>query len=851
MPSASETLVSASRSFVYSLNTLLKSARLYGLHHSRASTQFGDTWKELKIALQAAGSPGLMVGTAGNKLVLDGAVLESTAAENSLAQIFTSSGVASILFTPEVSEDSFVDFVKAFAGAAVRPSALSTFLKNSSGEYTQSGIRINELRLMPASGFARDSQAQNWLRDPAKLAEIIGADDGLQHARRFRAFEFGEELVGTAHWQGHDPADRLLADEEMNELMDVIAKTGAVLAKGADSGQEWKAFFDALPANAKAIFRGAFLEVTAKLHPNRLDDSAWRRLSTDVAIHCAIERFEGGAITASAVRPLLDKLGQAIDSVTGGAIADQSMPSDSLTDVLHRQFWASVSPESKQTVLLSPECWRVPARNVQHHAREQQRRGDSTSAEKILTQYARCICHIDPEARKKTVTGLAEIADFYLSVGGAPLNDAVRAMGEQLARERDAELQSLLSSAFVKFSQKAAELHEFPAVRCCLETLSGLEKSRPSWSKNLGPRIGINNRVPEFIEEGLRDSAPRPELVEVLRRTPEAAAMQLAGRLMRVARASERETVIGLAKAIGEPLQVRLRQTLELAPIGSAVRVVGLLSRIEPLVVDELLPRRARAGDMTTHDEALRQLSIAGAPERARTLMRAMEILDPTVMPMALDEVGMCGDLSVASEVLRIAQGDSLRGSSEFIRVKAIEALGRLRVPQMESHLLHFVDAKGSWRWAYPHEMRLAAAQALVKLDSERAPTLLAGSGLDSRLFNLAPLDAKRDHDFVRYRRYQRIRMARPMPAVIESQRGKYQPAVQVLSLEGGLLSGNVRLSVGTAASLRISSGIRPIRLEVLVRFSRSNLAGVETVGMELEDRSRLRNLLLSMSAAS
>jgi hypothetical protein len=244
----------------------------------------------------------------------------------------------------------------------------------------------------------------------------------------------------------------------------------------------------------------------------------------------------------------------------------------------------------------------------------------------------------------------------------------------------------------------------------------------------------------------------------------------------------------------------------------------------------------------------LRQLSIAGAPERGRTLMRMMASLDSMIVPMALDEVGMCGDATVASDVLLVAQGKSLPDSSEFVRVKAIEALGRLRVPEMEGHLLHFVEAKGAWRWTYPHEMRLAAAQALVKLDPERAPTLLASSGLDERLLDLAPLDAKRDRDFVRYRRYPRVRMTRPMGAVIESQRGKYQPTVQVLSLEGGLLSGNVQLSVGTPASLRISSGMRPIRLEVLVRSAKSNQAGVETVGMELEDRSRLRNLLLSMS---
>ncbi|MGC2120333.1 MAG: PilZ domain-containing protein [Candidatus Acidiferrales bacterium] len=848
MPSTSETMVSASRSFVHSLNALLKFARLYGLHHARSASQFGDTWKDLKTAIDAAGPAGLMIGASGSKLVLDGTVLESTAAENSLAQIFQKAGIASVLFTPGVSEELFVDFVKAFAGAAVRPSKLRTFLKNSLGEYSQSGIRINELRFMPAGGA---SDAQNWLRDPAKLAEMIGAEEGSRRVRRFKSFEFGEELLGTAHWAGQDPADRLLAEDEIHDLMQLVTMTGTASREDLGDGTGWKERFDALPANAKSVFRETFAEMNTKLRPNRLDDPAWLRLSTDIAIRCATERFESGAINAGDVRPLLDKLSKEIEAGTKASLADQGIATDSLTDVLYRQFWASVSEDRTQTVLLSPECWRVPSRNIQQHVRAQQRRGDTVSAEKILMQYTRCVCHVDPEARREAVNGVMQIADIYTGVGGAPLDEAVRTVGEQLSRERDAELQSLLSAAFVKFSQKAAEQREFPAVRRSLDTLAALEKSRPSWTRNLGPRIGINNRIPEFIEEGLKDSVPRPELVDVLRRAPEAVTSQLAGRLMRVTRASERETVVAMARAIGEPVKAHLRQTLELAPVGSAVRVVGLLSRVEPVVVEELLPQRIRSGERAAHDEALRQLSIAGGAERGRTLMRMMDSLDPMIVPMALDEVGMCGDVTVAPDILRIAQGASLPNTSDFVRVKAIEALGRLRVPQMEGDLLRFVEAKGTWRWAYPHEMRLAAAQALVKLDPERAPSLLAGSGLDARLLNLAPLDAKRDRDFVRYRRYERIRMTRPMPALIQSQRGKYQPAVQVLSLEGGLLSGDVQLSVGTPASLRISTGMRPIRLNVLVRFAKSNQAGVETVGMELEDRSRLRSLLLSMVGPS
>lgn len=849
MPSTNETLIAASRAFVHSLNALLKSARLYGLHHVRSAKQLAETWRALQTGLGAAGHSGLLVGTSGNKLVLDGAVLESTAAENSLAQIFANAGIASVLFTAEASQDSFTDFVKAFSAATVRPSRLHSFLKDSFGDYSHTGIRINELRSGLANGA---SDARNWMRDPSKFAELIGAKEGSQQVRRFRSLEFGEELLGTAHWEGQEPADRILDENQVHELLRFVVDTGSGNQEAFADGAEWKSQFGALPATAKSIFQEVFAETQTKLHLTRLDDRAWFRVATDVAIRCATERFESGALGARDAREFIERLASEIEKSLRTPWNDRSAGADSLSDVLERQFWASVPEDSKRNVLLSPERWCVPARNVQQHVKEQQRRGEFASAEQILAQYAQSICHVDPDVRRKAANGVMEISDTYVNAGGAALDEAVRAIGEQLSRERDPELQSLLSAVFIRFGQRAAEQREFTAVRRSLDTLETLEKARPSWTRSLRPRVGIDDRIPQFIEEGLRDPGPAsPELVEVLRRAPEAAAIQLSERLMRVARASERESLVQMACAIGEPLRARLRQRLELAPIGNAVRVVGLLSRVEPIVVEELLPQRIRAGQRAAHDEALHQLSVSGAPERGRTLTRMLGVLDSMILPMAIDEIGMCGDATVAPEILSIAQGNSLADSSDFLRVKAIEALGRLRAPAMEGPLLQFVEAKGSWRWTYPHEMRVAAAQALVKLDPERAPTLLANSGLDPRSLDLAPLDAKRDRDFVRHRRYPRIRMPRPVAAVVESARGKYQPSVQVLSLEGGLLSGNVPMSVGTPASLRISSGMKPIRLEVLVRFAKSNQAGVETVGMALEDRSRLRNLLLSAAGTS
>jgi hypothetical protein len=161
--------------------------------------------------------------------------------------------------------------------------------------------------------------------------------------------------------------------------------------------------------------------------------------------------------------------------------------------------------------------------------------------------------------------------------------------------------------------------------------------------------------------------------------------------------------------------------------------------------------------------------------------------------------------------------------------------------------LRRFVEARKTFGWVYPEEVRTAAAQALMKLDPEWMQAFFPKSGLDPQVMALAPLDPMPEKDVVRHRRYRRVRLSRSVPAVISSPRGKYSSAISVLSLDGGLLSGDIQLAVGTEATLKIPAGLRSINIQAVVRFVRSHQAGFETIGMGLEDRAKLRRLLVSL----
>jgi len=70
-----------------------------------------------------------------------------------------------------------------------------------------------------------------------------------------------------------------------------------------------------------------------------------------------------------------------------------------------------------------------------------------------------------------------------------------------------------------------------------------------------------------------------------------------------------------------------------------------------------------------------------------------------------------------------------------------------------------------------------------------------------------------------------------------------------VLSLDGGLLSGDIQIPVGTEATLKIPAGLRSISMQAVVRFVRSQQAGFEMIGIGLEDRAKLRRLLVRSAA--
>src|SRR6202040_996673 len=146
----------------------------------------------------------------------------------------------------------------------------------------------------------------------------------------------------------------------------------------------------------------------------------------------------------------------------------------------------------------------------------------------------------------------------------------------------------------------------------------------------------------------------------------------------------------------------RLVETLQTAPASEAAETVGLLTQVAPEAVAQVLPVRLAQWPRTAHDRPGRQLSSAPVERRAQLLVMLYDSLDVMIRPLAIDEMGMSGHPDCIPKLLELAEDDTTPG---FTRVKAIEALGRLRASAAAPLFQQMMEARQLWRWSYPEEL--------------------------------------------------------------------------------------------------------------------------------------------------
>jgi hypothetical protein len=519
---------------------------------------------------------------------------------------------------------------------------------------------------------------------------------------------------------------------------------------------------------------------------------------------------------------------------------------ESHADILDRMFWAEVPESGKRSVLLSHEAPCVPPRNLRQFVEVLLERDDKDGAAEILNNYSSCLSVKEIESRRKTAIGISQVADLYARLGGEAIGKAVRRLSEQLIAEKEAELQSLMSAAFVRLSQEASSAKNYAAVNQVCAGMELISVERPVLIADLRPRVGVENRLPEYIEEALQIEAVPEELLGVLRRTSQAGAEHLADRFFRCMRRDECDRMIELVKNLGSPVMLQLREIMRTGQPRQASAVVGLVSRLDASTLLELLPARLPEWNRFYHDIVVRQIAYGNAADRGRTLLELAEVLDQFVLPEAVDEIGMSGDLTAGAPLIAMARPGEAASRSPYVQLKAIESLGRLKDAEAVAILREILESRKTFGWVHHRELRVAAAQALAKTDPRYSSQVMSDSGLEPGELAIAPLDLAPACPWVRQRRYERLVLAKTVTGTIGSSWGKSRIQIRELSLGGGMGTKEDNLRIGSEADLEISLGMRSkIRAHVLLRRARVNEVGFEIVSTDLESRYRLRRLLV------
>jgi hypothetical protein len=947
------------RTFVRSLNILLKFARLYEFGHVRTAAQFETTWKELRGALDDSGGSGVLLGASGNQILLDGVPLGTAAGERSFAQLLISSGIASIHFAPNLAQAQFARFVRAFPSGNAKPSSLAEQLKAALAGET--GIKVNEIRYVAEDSSvagikvaaqltvkalgAHGDKFKDFFDDPNKLLQMILAAEGSRggggggpggggpgfgmggvpgggggsgtspggsgagapaagggggtggaatlwdsggggalggsglggggvavsgggEARPPGKWLAASALLhssgggggaGIATFGGGLPSGAggsgsgfVVEEENVRSMLGLFAQLGKA-RKDPETRMDVPTFqsrLSAMPVRSQYTLQQALAGLAAQAPSEKADTPMLLKLAEHVAIRFALDSYERGELRVNAVKQLLDRMNSEIEALRKILGTQEQMMSqaglqvESYTELLDQEFWEQVPEENKKEVLVSDEAWCVPPRNVRAFLEDMLRRGELKTVNEVLLKYASCIGLEAPEARRTTAIGLSDLAELYGSGDGSALMDAIRRLGNQLAVEREPELQTLVSAAFVRLSQEAASKRCYPAMQQALSSLENVEAQRPGSTQSLRPRIGAEERMPEFIEEALRSGQIADGMLDILTLMPKATLHYITNRFGNCGFREDCELLCEIVRGLGDQCTQNLVETLQTASAAEAAEVIGLLSQLSPDSVEKILPVRLSQWPRSAHDRTVRQLSSVPVDHRARLLVSLYDSLDMLIRPLAIDEMGMSGHPDCIPKLVELVQNE---GTTGFVRLKAIEALGRLRASAASPVLQHILDARQVWRWVYPGELRIAAAQSLQRIDLSLAMEKISASGIDRRELTLEPTDPEPNSSVIRQRRYARLKLSRNLVVMTTNLRENFRLSIPELNLGGGIGAGERHLAPGSLLTLKLSHGVRTIRAQAIVRGARPQAMAFEFVDMDLEERARLRRLLMEI----
>ena len=825
---------SAAISFLRQFRVLVGAARLYQRNHPRLMEILASAEQQLRVAL-ALHSP-LVFAVERNGIILPrydanaGELLNDPRDElRALAEELLRSGICSLLFTPQIN----VGELDLFAHEMSRVPRSATPGDTSSRktwdkwlrEQRVSGIRLNVpterhdsllLASLVSAVLAYDESPQRSLHSRAKLAQPMANFEQASVALRILS-----KLAPP-----RDPDTETSAE-------DVARRTHSVLS-GTDK-----------PAVALVVYGVS----NVKPREGETLEPYLGRLADALMLAFIKQEFEAGRTTALDLSALVVRLDQVRnEAINIRAIRFGSAQHDETrVAALCERFWNTLPARVMAKTLSSSHAWCVPASVVAKFlepmalaAEKKKSEAAGREGRAVLLAYTRTLESEEGKERRTVASGLAELAAQIERLWPHPsIADFGKGVVQALLVETSPGVAGLLSVVVENLARVSLIKHEYSEFERIIETLelSPRDDEHAHISTLLG-RILNDDQWLYLVEEAVANRPLHPVIPRLLRRCPDRLIDRL-GLLLTAAHGIDSlPAMVRLVHATGEPVLGALESRLYEPRRQRIATAIYLLASADPKRLAAALPRALPSWEWSLQDLAVSELARWTNPPvvaaSAKAFLTTLVEAHAMVVPCMIDHLGAANESSAIPLLLKVAAGECLGLRDIYFRIKAVEALGRMRVAEAALLLLRIVRERNGLARSEPAALRAAAEEALGLLE-DRPPSSRTRTA-EKALSKSAPAHA-------RPRRYLRAQLPTPLSATIVGTHGG-TARVRTISLGGAFLESDRRLVLGESLRVEVRAGLRRIQFTAVVRNVTPSGIGVEFVHMKPEDRERLRRLV-------
>ena len=281
------------------------------------------------------------------------------------------------------------------------------------------------------------------------------------------------------------------------------------------------------------------------------------KAAESMAIKFALDRYQRGDVKVNAVHEMMEHLSRQMDTlrqilrVQEEKMSKAGILVESHADILDRMFWAEIPEQGKKSVLLSNEAACVPPRNIRQFVELLFEREDDELAGKILPNYC------GASKRKRAIRAARRRPDwrnspiFTPSAGARDDGRHRYARRENRPRTRSGNPEH--DERFItRFGQEACSRKKYKAIAALCSSFERVAQERPALAQDLRSRVGIENRLPEMIEEAINSEVVPEDIVEVLQELPKSSVEHLADRFFRSQKRDECDRIIEFVSELGQ-----------------------------------------------------------------------------------------------------------------------------------------------------------------------------------------------------------------------------------------------------------------------------------------------------------